>query len=130
MPGQVFDLKKTPALETPKYEILRKAAQYEVRRYSAFPVVEAPMGAARTAQAGAGAGAGSVLPGVRAFRALAGYIFGGNAAGEKMAMTTPVLTDGGRTRMQFVLPERYQVWPQCSACLPAHVCTSGLMYGK
>lgn len=30
-------------------------------------------------------------------------------AGEKMAMTTPVLTDGSRSRMQFVLPQRYQV---------------------
>ena len=35
-------------------------------------------------------------------RTLAGYIFGpGNVAGDKMEMTTPVLTGGGR--MQFPL---------------------------
>ncbi len=38
--------------------------------------------------------------GVPAFRALAGYLFGGNAAGERMAMTAPVISDT-RGAMQF-----------------------------
>jgi hypothetical protein len=40
--------------------------------------------------------------GIKAFNALAGYIFGGNASGTKMAMTTPVFssTDGS---MEFVV---------------------------
>ena len=37
-----------------------------------------------------------------AFNALAGYIFGGNAARDRMAMTTPVFTDS-RGSMQFVV---------------------------
>ena len=37
-----------------------------------------------------------------AFNALAGYIFGGNAARERMAMTTPVFTES-RGSMQFVV---------------------------
>ena len=30
--SQVFDLRKTPAIETPAYAILKKTAAYEVRR--------------------------------------------------------------------------------------------------
>ena len=50
-------------------------------------------------------GAASVSPaagGGGAFNALAGYIFGGNAARDRMAMTTPVFTDSGGS-MQFVV---------------------------
>merc|ERR1712146_878590 len=57
-----------------------------------------------------------------AFNSLAGYIFGKNVQGEKMAMTTPVITVGdlsggrmsdprktanGATKMSFVLPSRF-----------------------
>lgn len=46
----------------------------------------------------------------RAFRALAGYIFGANEAKTKMSMTTPVFSrpeggEGGASVMQFVLGE-------------------------
>lgn len=47
------------------------------------------------------------------FRTLAGYIFGGNARGEKIAMTVPVAqtpeaTDKGETWMvSFMMPARY-----------------------
>eukprot|EP00878_Enallax_costatus_P032477 GHUV01035690.1.p2 GENE.GHUV01035690.1~~GHUV01035690.1.p2 ORF type:complete len:100 (+),score=40.97 GHUV01035690.1:3-302(+) len=40
--------------------------------------------------------------GMRAFNALAGYIFGANAEGRKMSMTTPVFSDTAGT-MQFVV---------------------------
>ncbi len=46
--------------------------------------------------------------GTGAFQAIAGYIFGGNDAGEKIAMTTPVLTTRGGT-MQFMMPSVYTV---------------------
>lgn len=100
----------------------------QVRRYAPFLVAETPLDGVSTpnaaASSGGGAGAsgaegsggeggaagasssgGGVNPaskGVAAFNALAGYLFGANAAGLKMRMTTPVLsgTDG---RMAFVI---------------------------
>lgn len=40
--------------------------------------------------------------GIKAFNALAGYIFGGNASSKKMAMTTPVFSSTDGT-MDFVV---------------------------
>ena len=110
-------------LEAPRYALLRRARDYQVRRYAPFLVAEAPLdgcGAPGGDQAaagssggggedGGGSGSGSdgggvspAGPGVKAFRALAGYLFGANAEGRKMRMTTPVLsrTDG---TMAFVI---------------------------
>jgi hypothetical protein len=65
-----------------------------VRNYAAFPVVSQTLPAG-TGAAGDGGG----------FGALAGYIFGGNATGAKMEMTTPVLNrvsaEGTSTAMLF-----------------------------
>ena len=52
-----------------------------VRRYEPFLVAEARLGSDDPASDGSAA-----------FRALAGYLFGGNAAGERMAMTAPVIS--------------------------------------
>ena len=66
------------AIEEPDYEILLTTKYYEIRRYEPYIVaevdVEGDMGKA----------------GNKAFRILAGYIFGNNQPGEKMAMTAPV----------------------------------------
>ena len=66
------------AIEEPQYEVLLETKHYEIRRYEPYIVaevdVEGDMGSA----------------GNRAFRILAGYIFGDNKPGEKMAMTAPV----------------------------------------
>ena len=66
------------AIEEPDYEVLLTTKHYEVRRYQPYIVaevdVEGDMGSA----------------GNKAFRILAGYIFGKNEPGEKMAMTAPV----------------------------------------
>lgn len=102
LPLQVFDFRQTPSIETPDYQVLKKASTYEVRRYDPFLVAEAPM------RANVADGAQALAGGVTAFRALAGYLFGGNQQGESMAMTTPVFTSGGRDRMQFVLPSKYR----------------------
>lgn len=66
------------AIEEPKYEVLGSTVDYEVRRYDSYIVAETDVeGTYKTA-------------GNKAFRILAGYIFGDNQASEKMAMTAPV----------------------------------------
>lgn len=66
------------AIEEPKYEVLASTDDYEVRRYDSYIIAETDVeGTYKTA-------------GNKAFRILAGYIFGNNRASEKMAMTAPV----------------------------------------
>jgi hypothetical protein len=105
-------------LETPDYVLLRRAARYQVRRYAPFVIAVAPLdgvdesssasdnGASSGNGSGSGTGSSSgVNPaskGVRAFRDLAGYLFGGNADGRKMRMTAPVLSSTDGT-MAFVI---------------------------
>ncbi|GAB2300373.1 hypothetical protein Dimus_034414 [Dionaea muscipula] len=86
---------KTPDLETPEYQILKRAADYEVRKYSPFVVVETD---------------GDKLSGSAGFNAVAGYIFGKNANMEKIQMTTPVFTkaidsETSKVAIQIVLPK-------------------------
>lgn len=96
---QLLQLYRTPQLETPRYTVLRKTKDYEIRRYEPFLVAEAPMAVpSNNNKTGRGVGA---------FQQLAGYIFGGNQGGVKMQMTTPVLTSEQGGIMQFVLPARY-----------------------
>lgn len=86
---------KTPDLETPEYQILKRAADYEVRKYAPFLVVETQ---------------GDKLSGSAGFNSIAGYIFGKNSKEEKIPMTTPVFTetsDAGESKVaiQIVLPQ-------------------------
>lgn len=86
---------KTPDLETPKYEILKRTADYEVRRYAPFIVVETQ---------------GDMLSGSAGFNTVAGYIFGKNSKEERIPMTTPVFTETTDTEeskvaIQIVLPQ-------------------------
>ncbi|KAK6945037.1 Protein of unknown function DUF2358 [Dillenia turbinata] len=85
---------KTPDLETPKYQMLKRTADYEVRRYNSFIVVETT---------------GNKLSGSTGFNDVAGYIFGKNSTKEKIPMTTPVFTqafdlDMSKISIQIVLP--------------------------
>ncbi|KAK9822836.1 hypothetical protein WJX81_000491 [Elliptochloris bilobata] len=80
-----------PGLETPPHMVLRKRKDYEVRRYEPFLVAEAALG-----------GADPAGDGGDAFRTLAGYLFGENAAGERMAMTAPVISSTSGV-MQFFM---------------------------
>ncbi|KAG5569773.1 hypothetical protein H5410_059539 [Solanum commersonii] len=85
---------KTPDLETPSYQILRRTSAYEVRKYDPFIVVETE---------------GDNLAGNRGFNDVAGYIFGKNATTEKIPMTTPVFTqaldaENSKVSIQIVLP--------------------------
>ncbi|XP_022732738.1 uncharacterized protein LOC111286793 [Durio zibethinus] len=85
---------KTPDLETPRYRILKRTANYEVRKYAPFIVVETN---------------GDKLSGSTGFNAVAGYIFGKNSTTEKIPMTTPVFTQAldpelSEVSIQIVLP--------------------------
>lgn len=101
-------LRSTPkGLETPKYRVLRSwragpgalDGVIELRSYPPFTVARKGMG---------GAGFGAVEGGGAGFNALASYLFGDNADGAAMAMTTPVGIDvsggGAASSMSFVLP--------------------------
>ncbi|PON56941.1 SOUL heme-binding protein [Parasponia andersonii] len=85
---------KTPDLGTPKYQILKRTANYEVRKYAPFIVVE---------------GTADKLSGSAGFNDVTGYIFGKNSAMEKIPMTTPVFTEASDSELssvsiQVVLP--------------------------
>lgn len=67
------------AIEEPAYSVVQSYPEFEVREYPAFRVAEVTL-------------AGDAdSTGDEGFRILAGYIFGQNAAQEKITMTAPVL---------------------------------------
>ena len=81
------------ALEEPKYQVEKvwEAEQIEIRAY-------APRIMAVTGMDDSNGG----------FRVLAGYIFGGNAEEEKIAMTAPVQQSmAGEKEMAFMMPAEY-----------------------
>ncbi|KAL3677481.1 hypothetical protein R1sor_027429 [Riccia sorocarpa] len=92
------------AVETPKYTVVEKGTNYEVREYSSWVVAETTYDPSKT-RGGRDGG----------FMLLASFIgaFGSSDSGEKIAMTAPVITkeneSGGEklTTMQFVLPANY-----------------------
>jgi hypothetical protein len=111
---------KAMATEEPKYDVITKHSDFELRQY-------APLVIAETWVSGTQDEASS-----RGFRAIAGYIFGDNkragAASEKIAMTAPVTMEkqnasekiamtapvtmdkqGDRWRMHFVMPSQYKL---------------------
>ncbi|KAL5975666.1 hypothetical protein ACLOJK_019992 [Asimina triloba] len=97
--SHVLRVYKTPDLETPKFQILKRTADYEVRKYAPFVVVET---------------IGDKLSGSAGFNAVAGYIFGKNSSNEKIPMTTPVFTQAANPELagisiQIVLPSDKEV---------------------
>ena len=85
--------------EMPPFAVVETRSGYEIRDYG--PHVLATV----TVQGDARSSAS------RGFRVLAGYIFGGNASGEKIAMTVPVSQeprDGGYA-ISFMMPGRHDL---------------------
>jgi len=88
-------------LETPPHEMLERDGAIELRRYAPYLLAETSVEGSRQRAA------------ARAFRRLARYIFGGNRAGAKIAMTAPVAQwpeDGGagpRWTVSFMMPAAY-----------------------
>ena len=86
-------------IETPKYKILRKISDVEIREYPAMTLAQTKLKSNRYD--------GNEDNG---FRTVAGYIFGGNSKQQKIAMTAPVimqLSDSGSS-MSFVMPSQYE----------------------
>jgi len=90
--------KSAMAIEEPDFEVLAEREGYEIRRYETYLVAEVDI-------------AGKNTDG-RAFRILAGYIFGDNESEEKMQMTAPVESrdksaDVEATTYAFVMERKY-----------------------
>lgn len=85
--------------EMPPFEVVSRASGYELRDYA--PHVLASVTIQGNARQAASAG----------FRKLAGYIFGGNAPGEKIAMTVPVgqVPEGDHFEITFTMPARFDL---------------------
>ena len=82
------------AIEEPVYQVEKawEAEQIEIRAYA--PRIMAVTGMNEDSDSG--------------FRVLAGYIFGGNAEEQKIAMTAPVQqTMAGEKEMAFMMPAEY-----------------------
>ncbi len=85
--------------EMPPYTVESADGAREVRLYGPHILAEVTVGGDRSAAISSG------------FRLLAGYIFGGNSGGEKVAMTVPVAqtpVDGNWT-VSFMMPARYSL---------------------
>ena len=89
------------AAEEPKYTVLEKSGDFELRQYAAMVVAETLVD-------------GSLRDASRdGFKRIADYIFGNNTArsgaNEKISMTAPVTMQQtvGRWRMYFVMPSQY-----------------------
>ena len=85
--------------EMPPYTVEWQDEAREIRSYGPHLLAEVKISGSRS---------GAIQKG---FRVLAGYIFGGNATGEKIAMTAPVAQTpdpGGETWVvSFMMPARY-----------------------
>jgi hypothetical protein len=83
--------------EMPPYTVERSDGSREIRTYGPHLLAEVQVSGSRQGAIQAG------------FRVLAGYIFGGNAEGEKIAMTVPVAQtpEGEGWTVSFMMPSRF-----------------------
>jgi DNA gyrase inhibitor GyrI len=88
-----------PRLSTPspKYTVLKRIKNFEIRRYPEMLLATAPLGEKRNINA--------------AFGKLFRYISGDNSASGKIAMTTPVLIEPRQKHMAFIFPDSHKNEP-------------------
>lgn len=103
-------------VETPKYSVLEKKGEYEVRQYEKMIIAEVIVEGEYDESLGKG------------FEILAGYIFGNNVSKEKIAMTAPVTQsedlvsekiamtapvtvygESGDYKVAFVMPSKFAI---------------------
>ena len=95
--SQLFFLNSQRNIETYPFTIIDTYETIEIRQYEAslFTSVEIPSNDYRETSS-------------KGFSVLAGYIFGGNDKGEKIAMTSPVaMSLKNSTTMLFLVPKKY-----------------------
>ncbi|MFY7944459.1 MAG: SOUL family heme-binding protein [Crocinitomicaceae bacterium] len=86
-------------IEMPKYTVLKKYDNFEIRQYESMIVAQTTT-PANTYKKSANMG----------FRRIAGYIFGNNKQKQEIAMTAPVFMEMGEdTKMAFVMPSKYSL---------------------
>lgn len=87
-------------IETPKFTLLKKINNVEIRQYPTLILAQTKLKSGRYD--------GNEDNG---FRTVAGYIFGGNQKQEKIAMTAPVIMNmsDSSASMSFVMPSQYQM---------------------
>lgn len=88
-------------LEIPNYAVVLQDGDFEIRDYQGHVVAEVTVSGNRREAAN------------RGFRILANYIFGGNAQGEKIAMTAPVMQSPDESEkqwtIQFMMPSKFSL---------------------
>ena len=84
--------------ETQPYEVLKKEADFEIRKYPAAIMATISMDAKSYKELSSSG-----------FRKLASFIFGGNQSNKNIAMTSPVHMDinDSQSSMSFVMPSEY-----------------------
>ena len=95
---QGFITQSTNNVEKYEYQVIKEYSGFEVRKYKSALFSSVDLNGSYEANSGNG------------FRILAGYIFGGNETGEKIAMTSPVamqLSDSAQ-KMSFMVPANYE----------------------
>lgn len=78
--------------EEPDYEILEKSQEIELRKYPTVIAAQVELEGSWDDSAD------------KAFRILAGYIFGKNSSRQKIAMTVPVTESGGSEKIAMTVP--------------------------
>jgi SOUL heme-binding protein len=100
------DAQSHKGYEMPPYTMQQADGDVELRQYGTHTVAEVTVAGDRDSAIGTG------------FRVLAGYIFGGNAGGQKIAMTVPVAQSPaaaeGQWTVRFMMPAAFD-----AATLPA-----------
>ncbi|NNK81200.1 MAG: heme-binding protein, partial [Flavobacteriales bacterium] len=95
--SQVWAQSQVKDIEQYPYKVTKKFQDFEIRHYEEANFIYATMDA-QTYEQSSGKG----------FNILAGYIFGGNDTGQKIAMTSPVVMDmDERITMKFLIPAQY-----------------------
>lgn len=95
---QIYTSMATERSETQAYKVIKTENEFEIRYYPAATMAMITSSAKTYRELGSSG-----------FKKLAGYIFGGNKANEKIAMTSPVHMDIGDSvsSMSFVMPSNY-----------------------